>query len=186
MIRFPSAIFPIALSAYLLLSSCSTTGVNPTGLMGGQIMCPSGPRPTIDCRGVLQQYSRDFKLDLNAMSKVQASVAMTTTQLTQADALTSDLLQHSYQICTLYNACIVSPQDYAAKTEKLEDVQLQVRRTLASGGFGQQQNINSHHHRFPVACLRRLSAPRRLSFPAAFHLLPLFLVPRRLRCLSPK
>ncbi len=142
MIKFFSYHFFIALAvSLLLLSSCSTTGVNPTGLMGGQVMCPSGPRPTIDCRGVLQQYSRDFKVDLNAMSKVQASLGVTTTQLTQADALTSDLLQHSYQMCTLYNACIVSPQDYAAKTEKLQDVQLQVRRTLASGGFGQQQNI---------------------------------------------
>src|SRR5713226_3542224 len=37
----------IALTAVLFLSSCSTTGVNPTGLMGGQIMCPTGPRPTL-------------------------------------------------------------------------------------------------------------------------------------------
>src|SRR5512140_945006 len=88
MIKFRSAVFPVVLAVYLLLCSCNTTGVNPTGLMGGQIMCPAGPRPTIDCRGVLQQYARDFKLDLNAMSKVQGSLGLTTTQLTQADALT--------------------------------------------------------------------------------------------------
>jgi hypothetical protein len=55
--------------------------------------------------------------------------------------LTSDLLQHSYQTCTLYNACIVSPQEYAAKTDKLQELQLQVRRTLFGAGVGQQQNI---------------------------------------------
>jgi len=112
--------------------------VNPTGVMGNQIMCPAGPRPAIDCRGVLQQYSRDFKVDLGLMSKTTVGLGMTSTKLTEADALTSDLLQHSYQTCTLYNACIVSPQDYAAKTEKLQDLQLQVRRTLLGAGYGGQ------------------------------------------------
>lgn len=126
----------------LLVSACSTTGVNPTGMAGGQVMCPSGPRPLIDCRGVLQQYSRDLKADLNLMQKTQIGLGLTTTKLMEADSLTSDLLQHSYQTCTLYNACIVSPQDYAGKTEKLQELQLQVRRTLLGGGaFGQQQNI---------------------------------------------
>jgi Domain of unknown function (DUF4384) len=127
----------IALS--IAAASCTTTtGVNPTGLMGAQIMCPTGPRPALDCRGVLQQYSRDLKADLNAMSKVQIGLGLTTTKLTEADALTSDLLQHSYQTCTLYNACIIPPQDYAAKAEKLQDVQLQVRRALIATGYGQQ------------------------------------------------
>ena len=125
----------------LFLWSCASTGVNPTGMMGGQIMCPSGPRPAIDCRGVLQQYSRDLKVDLSLMSKTTIGLGLTSTKLTEADALTSDLLQHSYQTCTLYNACIVSPQDYAAKTDKLQELQLQVRRTLLGGAYGQQQNI---------------------------------------------
>src|SRR6478672_4764276 len=89
----------------VFLSACATTGVNPTGVMGNQIMCPAGPRPAIDCRGVLQQYSRDFKVDLGLMSKTTVGLGMTSTKLTEADALTSDLLQHSYQTCTLYNAC---------------------------------------------------------------------------------
>jgi hypothetical protein len=133
--------FGIALISILFLSSCSTTGVNPTGLMGGQIACPTGARPAIDCRGVLQQYARDLKVDLDAMAKFKVGLGVTSTKMTEADALTSDLLQHSYQICTLYNACIMSPQDYATKSEKLQDVQLQVRRTLAGGLYGQQQNI---------------------------------------------
>lgn len=127
--------------AALLLSACSTTGVNPTGMTGGQVMCPSGPRPLIDCRGVLQQYSRDLKADLNLMQKTQIGLGLTTTKLMEADSLTSDLLQHSYQTCTLYNACIVSPQDYAGKTERLQQLQLDVRRTLLGAGYGQQQNI---------------------------------------------
>ncbi|MBM2802259.1 MAG: hypothetical protein HW419_152 [Deltaproteobacteria bacterium] len=129
--------------AIALLSSCATTGVNPTGLTGGQVMCPSGPRPALDCRGVLQQYARDLKADLNLMSKVQIGIGLTTTKLTEADALTSDLLQHSYQTCTLYNACILPAEEYAARQERLQNVQLEVRRALVSGGlgFGQQQNI---------------------------------------------
>ena len=127
-------------AAVIFAAACSTTGVNPTGMTGNQVMCPSGPRPAIDCRGALQQYSRDFKADLSLMSKTTIGLAMTSTKLMEADALTSDLLQHSYQTCTLYNACIVSPEDYGAKTEKLQDLQMQVRRTLL-GTYGQQQNI---------------------------------------------
>ena len=107
-------------------------------------MCASGPRPVLDCRGVLQQYARDLKADLNVMSKVQVGIGLTTTKLTEADALTSDLLQHSYQTCTLYNACILPSEEYAARQEKLQNVQLEVRRALVGGGFaafGQQQNI---------------------------------------------
>lgn len=130
----------LAVSAALIASACSTTGVNPTGMAGGQMMCPSGPRPAIDCRGALQQYSRDLKADLSLMSKTTIGLALASTKLMEADALTSDLLQHSYQTCTLYNACIVSPQDYGAKTEKLQELQMQVRRTLL-GTYGPQQNI---------------------------------------------
>jgi len=122
-----------------LLTACQSTGVNPTGLTGGQVMCPSGSRPSLDCRGVLQQYARDFKFDLDAMSKVKAGIATSSTKLTEADALTSDLLQHYYQACTLYNACMVAPQEYVEKTAKLQEIQLNVRRSLV--GVGTQQNI---------------------------------------------
>lgn len=128
-------------SAAIFVSACSTTGVNPTGMTGGQIMCPSGPRPAIDCRGALQQYSRDFKADLDFMSKTKIGLGITSTKLMEADALSSDLLQHSYQTCTLYNACIVSPSDYGEKTEKLQALQMEVRRTLLGAGYGNQQNI---------------------------------------------
>src|SRR5439155_14596648 len=101
----------------------------------------TGARPAIDCRGVLQQYARDLKVDLDAMSKFKVGLGITSNKMTEADALTSDLLQHSYQVCTLYNACIVSPQEYASKSEKLQELQLQVRRTLACGRYGQQHTI---------------------------------------------
>ncbi len=134
--------FQSAAIVIFLSSACATTGVNPTGLTGGQVMCPMGPRPALDCRGVLQQYARDLKADLNMMSKVQIGLGLTTTKLTEADALTSDLLQHSYQTCTLYNACINTPEEYAAKQERLQNVQMEVRRALVAGGlYGQQQNI---------------------------------------------
>ena len=124
----------------LLLSACAT-GVNPTGLMGEQVKCPEGPRQSLDCRGALQQYARDFKADLSFMSKAQIGLATTSTKLTEADALSSDLLQHYYQTCTLYNACLITRQEYVAKTEKLQDIQLQVRRALFAAGYGAQQSI---------------------------------------------
>ena len=125
----------------LLLSACQTTGVNPTGLTGGQVKCPEGPRQSLDCRGALQQFARDFKADLSFMSKAQIGLGITSTKLTEADALSSDLIQHYYQTCTLYNACIVTQQEYVAKSEKLQEIQLQVRRALIGGGFGAQQSI---------------------------------------------
>jgi len=122
----------------LLLAACATTGVNPTGLTGGQVKCVEGPRQSLDCRGALQQYARDFKADLSFMSKAQIGLGITSTKLTEADALSSDLLQHYYQTCTLYNACILTQREYASKTEKLQDIQLQVRRALVGGGYGAQ------------------------------------------------
>lgn len=125
----------------ILLSACATTGVSPTGLTGGQVGCPEGPRQSLDCRGALQQYARDFKADLSFMSKAQVGLGITSTKLTEADALSSDLIQHYYQTCTLYNACILTRQEYAAKTEKLQEIQLLVRRALLGGGYGAQQSI---------------------------------------------
>jgi hypothetical protein len=130
-----------AIGAALLLSACATTGVNPTGLTGGQVKCVEGPRESLDCRGALQQFARDFKADLSFMGKAQIGLGITSNKLTEADALSSDLIQHYYQTCTLYNACIISRQDYAAKMEKVQDIQLQVRRALVGGGFGAAQNI---------------------------------------------
>jgi len=126
----------------LLLAACQTTGVHPTGL-AGEIKCPDGPRQMLDCRGALQQYARDFKADLSFMQKAQVGLGVTSTKLTEADALSGDLIQHYYRTCTLYNACIITRQEYAAKTEKLQSVQLLVRQSLGPGGYGlaTQQNI---------------------------------------------
>src|SRR5207244_1000239 len=61
--------------------------------------------------------------------------------LIEADAITSDLVQHYYQTCSLYNACLITREEYVAKTERLQEIQLSVRRALAAAGFGAQQNI---------------------------------------------
>jgi len=104
-------------------------------------MCGEGIRPMLDCRGALQQFARDLKADLSYMSQAQIGLALTTTKLSEADALSSDLIQHYYQTCTLYNACILSRQEYAVKTENLQGIQLEVRRALASIAVAAQQNI---------------------------------------------
>ncbi len=127
--------------AALVLSACSTTGVNPTGLMGGQVACVEGPRQALDCRGALQQFARDFKADLSFMSKAQIGLGVTSNKLTEADALSSDLIQHYYQTCTLYNACLLDRREYVARTEKLQEIQLNVRRALIAAGYGAQQSI---------------------------------------------
>ncbi|MBI2903172.1 MAG: hypothetical protein HYY12_06250, partial [Candidatus Methylomirabilis oxyfera] len=128
----------------LLLAACQTTGVHPTGLMGGEVKCPDGPRQVLDCRGALQQYSRDLKVDLSFMQKAQVGLGVNTTKLAEADALSGDLIQHYYRACTLYNACILTQKEYAAKSEKLQNIQFHVRTALGPGGYaygGQQQNI---------------------------------------------
>jgi len=127
----------------LLVSAClQSAGVNPTGLAGGQVACGAdGSRPTLDCRGALQQFARDLKADLSYMSQAQIGLTVGTTKLAEADALSSDLIQHYYQTCTLYNACVISGQEYAAKTDKLQSVQLDLRRAL-TGIVSAQQNIS--------------------------------------------
>jgi hypothetical protein len=77
------------------------------------------------------------------MQQAQVGLGVTSTKLTEADALSSDLIQHYYRACTHYNACILNRHEYAAKTDKLQSIQLQVRAALGPGGyaFGSQQNI---------------------------------------------
>jgi len=129
-------------TAAIAVGACQTTGVHPTGLTGGEIKCPDGPRQILDCRGALQQFARDFKADLSFMQKAQLGLGITSTKLTEADALSGDLIQHYYRTCTLYNACIITRQEYAARTDKLQHIQLQVRSALTPYGYAaQQQNI---------------------------------------------
>jgi Domain of unknown function (DUF4384) len=122
---------------FLALSACSTAGTgSSTGLAGGTVSCKDGPRPTLDCRGVLQQFARDFKADLSVMTKVTIGAGTTTSKLIEADALSGDIVQQHYQTCSLYNACMISPQDFAAKMEKFHQLQLDVRRVTGPGAVG--------------------------------------------------
>lgn len=130
-----------ALGVAVLLVGCQTTGLNPTGLHGTEVRCPEGPRQTLDCRGAIQQYARDFRADVSYMQQVAVGVGFLSNKLIEADAITSDLVQHYYQICSLYNACLITRQEYVAKAERLQEVQLSVRQALAAAGFGAQQNI---------------------------------------------
>lgn len=118
------------------LAGCA--GVNPTGLMGGQVQCAEGPRQTLDCRGALRQYARDLKADLG---RIQVGLGVTVAKLTEADALSSDLIQHHYQTCALYNACLVTRQEYVARTQQLQEIQLEVRKVVGPGFGQQEQNI---------------------------------------------
>jgi hypothetical protein len=128
-------------AAAALLAGCQTTGLNPTGLHGTEVRCPEGPRQTLDCRGAIQQYARDFRADVAYMQTVAVGFGYLSNKLIEADAITTDLVQHYYQTCTLYNACLITRQEYVAKTERLQEIQLSVRQALAAAGFGAQQNI---------------------------------------------
>src|SRR5437867_3512064 len=125
----------------VLLAACQTTGLNPTGLHGTEVRCSEGPRQTLDCRGAIQQYARDLKADVSVAKQVTLGLGVVSTKLIEADAITSDLVQHYYQTCSLYNACLITRQEYVAKTERLQEIQLSVRQALAAAGFGAQQNI---------------------------------------------
>ena len=131
----------ILLSLVLGLLGCQGPGVNPTGLTGGQVSCTEGPRQTLDCRGALQQFSRDLRADVTVLAQAQVGFGTTSTKLTEADAITSDLIQHYYQTCALYNACLITRQDYVARTDRLQQVQLEVRRAVGNLGTAGQQNI---------------------------------------------
>jgi hypothetical protein len=131
----------ILLSLVLGLLGCQGPGVNPTGLTGGQVSCTEGPRQTLDCRGALQQFSRDLRADVTILAQAQVGFGSTSTKLTEADAITSDLIQHYYQTCALYNACLITRQDYVARTDRLQQVQLEVRRAVGNLGTPGQQNI---------------------------------------------
>jgi hypothetical protein len=48
-------------------------------------------------------------------------------------------------MCTQYNACIISTQEYAAKTERLQEMQLQVRQVAAAAGLYRDQTIGQQN-----------------------------------------
>lgn len=122
------------------VQACQTAGMNPTGLHGTEVSCQEGARQTLDCRGAIQQYARDFRVDVATLTNA-AGMGLVSTKLIEADAITSDLVQHYYQTCTLYNACLIGREAYVAKTQRLQEVQLSVRHALSAAGFGAQQNI---------------------------------------------
>jgi uncharacterized protein DUF4384 len=156
-------------STVVLMAGCAGGSLgSPTGLSGGQVSCPDGPRQTLDCRGVLQQFARDFKADINFMSKAQLSAAAATSKLIEADALSGDIIQHHYQTCSLYNACVISRQEFSAQMDKLHQIQLDVRRTLGFGSttaVAAQQNIQITQPGAPLSSSGFPSPPQGDSFP---------------------
>jgi hypothetical protein len=157
-------------SAVGLMAGCAGGSLgSPTGLSGGQVTCPDGPRQTLDCRGVLQQFARDFKADLNFMSKAQLSAAAATSKLIEADALSGDIIQHHYQTCSLYNACVISRQEFSAQMDKLHQIQLDVRRTLGFGSttaVAAQQNIQITQPGAPLSSSGFPTLPQGDTFPS--------------------
>lgn len=133
------------LSAAVSLALVACTGAgggSATGLTGSAVTCPEGARPTLDCRGVLQQFARDFRTDIAALATGQAGAALGTTKLIETDALSSDIIQHHYQTCSLYNACVITRGEFAARMDRLQQLQLDVRRTVGSAtALAAQQNI---------------------------------------------
>jgi hypothetical protein len=93
---------------------------------------------------VLQQFARDFRTDIAALASGQIGAALGTTKLIETDALSSDIIQHHYQTCSLYNACVITRGEFAARMDRLQQLQLDVRRTLGAGSataLAAQQNI---------------------------------------------
>ena len=140
-------------STVVLMAGCAGGSLgSATGLSGGRVTCSDGPRQTLDCRGVLQQFARDFKTDLSYMSQIQLGAAVATSKLIEADALSGDIIQHHYQTCSVYNACVISRQEFAAKMDRLHQIQLEVRRTLGLGtttAVAAQQNIQITQPGYP-------------------------------------
>jgi len=130
------------LSGFSLLTACATSGVSPTGLYGGPVQCVEGPRQTLDCRGAAEQYKRDLRADFSYVGQATAGVGLSTTKLMEADALSTDLKEQYFHVCTQYNACLLSRPEFVEKTERLREIQARVRNAAYGYFAGQNIQIN--------------------------------------------
>src|SRR5437867_10930702 len=112
----------------VLLAACQTTGLNPTGLHGTEVRCSEGPRQTLDCRGAIQQYARDLKADVSVAKQVTLALGVVSTKLIEADAITSDTVQHNNKTCSLYNASPTNLLEHGTKTELHKEIPPSVRQ----------------------------------------------------------
>jgi hypothetical protein len=127
-------------SILLFLISCTTIGPD-TGVTQLTTQCDNEVRRLLDCRKDYEQFARTFRFDIGIIEQTAVGFGVGAQQLMQLDSLTADLLAHKRQVCTDYNNCILSKEEYKKETSFLRRAQLKVREVASQFTSGSPPGV---------------------------------------------
>lgn len=113
-------------------AACATPRGVDTGVTGLSSKCGDEVRPLLDCKGTYEQFARTMRFDVASIKDKAVGFGVGASQLMQLDSVTGDLLAHQRQICTEYNNCIISREEYRKEMAFLRRAQLKVREVATS------------------------------------------------------
>jgi hypothetical protein len=127
----------VCLCLSFLLGSCGRPRVD-TGITGVVMQCPDGPHHALNCAALFEQYKRDFSVGLKVFESIGAQVNVPVHTLIQLDTLTGELMLYRRNLCSSYNNCILTREEFVAEERKLMGLQYDLRKTVS---VAQQQGL---------------------------------------------
>lgn len=112
--------------AAIMLSSCATFRPE-TGITGLTIQCNGKTQPVLDCKSMYLQFVRTFRADMGIFMKNASGIGIGAKKLMSLDSITSDLINHSHELCFQLNNCLISVENYTSEMKTLRRAQLKIR-----------------------------------------------------------
>ncbi len=112
----------------LLLTACAMQPIaDPGGRTGRKRPCGG---EELDCRGYFSQAHRDFKANFSTFLSTGAGIGAGASQLIALDSISGDMIGQYQRYCQLYNACLMSEEEFIRRTDALHAIQMEVRKAV--------------------------------------------------------
>ena len=102
----------------IMLSGCS-------GLKTAIRDCDS--QPILDCEVAFKQFARTLSLQFGIAGLTVLGAEFGAKKQIEVDSITSDLLVHIHQLCTDFNSCMLTHDEYKSEMRFLLHAQLNIR-----------------------------------------------------------
>ena len=102
----------------ILLSGCSRS-------KAGIRHCDTQPK--LDCEVVFKQFARTLSIEFGITGLTVLGAEFGAKNQIEVDSITSDLLVHIHQLCTDFNFCMLTREEYKAEMSFLLRAQLKIR-----------------------------------------------------------
>lgn len=89
-------------------------------------------RQALDCRTVFQQFTRTLELDMGISGLTIFNIEVGAKGEINIDAITADYILHIFQLCSEYNNCFLTDDEYKQEMAFLRQEQLRIRNSKES------------------------------------------------------